>query len=270
MIPLNPTLSPRAAAESHLPTGVPCVFFALSRESRPFLRLHRPPRRLHTTPFAATLVGRPATSVLVVESGPGAKRAAIALDWLGKLPQLEVLSKAVSCIISAGFAGALQQGFGVGDIILATEIVDTKDNHWSTSWSQSVPAAGEFHLRRGRLLTTPKVIGTSAEKRRLGQVHNAVAVDMESAIIAAWCADRAIPFGAVRTISDPVEMELSSELVALFGDGTPTAPRLTAALATKPTLVKEMWRLARTTRLASRRLGSALRALLGSQHSETA
>jgi hypothetical protein len=90
---------------------------------------------------------------------------------------------------------------------------------------------------------------------------------MESAIVAARCAELNVPFGAVRTISDPIEMELSAELVSLFGDEVPSTARLTAALATKPTLAKEMWRLARNTRLASRRLESALRALLDTQPS---
>jgi adenosylhomocysteine nucleosidase len=184
-----------------------------------------------------------------------------ALDWLRQLPQLGILSSAVSCVISAGFAGALQEGVGVGDIILATEIADVRRNHWSASWPPHLPATGES-LRRGRLLTTPSVIGMTAEKRHLGQVHNAVAVDMESAIIAAWCAERAIPFGAVRTISDPIEMELSSELISLFGDRMPTPVQVIGALRKKPTLAKELWRLARNTRAASRRLAVVLGELL--------
>jgi uridine phosphorylase len=171
----------------------------------------------------------------------------------------------MSCVISAGFAGALQEGFGVGDIILTTEIVDVRGNHWSTSWPPDLPATDESYLRRGRLLTTPNVIGTTAGKRRLGQVHNAVAVDMESAIVAAWCAERAIPFGAVRTISDPIEMELSSELISLFGDKMPTAGQVIGGFRRKPSLAKELWRLARNTRVASKRLAVALRPLLDAQ-----
>jgi uridine phosphorylase len=232
------------------------------------LRSLRPQTRLRGTPFAATLAGRSGASILVVESGPGAKRTAGALDWLLQLPHLGILSSGVSCVISTGFAGALQEGFGVGDTILATEVVDAGGNHWSVSWPADLPAANEFPSRRGRLLTTPNVVGTTAEKRRLGQAHNAIAVDMESAIIAAWCAERDILFGAVRTISDPIEMELSSELVSLFGDKMPTAARLIGALANKPTLFKELWRLAGNTRVASRQLAVALGALLRAQASE--
>jgi adenosylhomocysteine nucleosidase len=267
--PFHPILSPRGAAErTHSSAGVPCILFALSRECRPFLRSLRPQTRLCRTPFAATLAGRTGASVLVVESGPGAKRTAHALDWLLELPRLGILSPGVSCVISAGFAGALQEAYAVGDIILATEIVDVKGDYWSASWPPDLPLVDEPHLRRGRLLTTPNVIGTTEEKRRLGQLRDAVAVDMESAIVAAWCAERAIPFGAVRTISDPIEMELSSELVSLFGDKMSAAARLIGALANKPTLFMKLWRLARNTRVASRQLAVALGALLAAQASE--
>jgi hypothetical protein len=262
VIPFHPVPSPRAAAErTPSSTGVPCVLFALSRESRPFLRSLRPRTRLCGAPFPATLAGRRGTSVLVVESGPGVRRTAHALDWLLQPPHRGILPSGISCVISAGFAGALREGYGVGDTIVATEIVDVRGNRWSASWPD-LPGAEESRLPRGRLLTTPNVIGTTAEKRRLGKIHNGVAVDMESAIVAAWCAERAIHFGAVRTISDPVEMELSPELLSLFGDRMPAAAQVIGALRKKPTLAKELWRLARNTRAASQRLGVALGTLL--------
>ena len=49
--------------------------------------------------------------------------------------------------------GALQERFRVGDLLLATEVVDTQGNHWPATWPEKLPP-GEWHppLHRGRLL----------------------------------------------------------------------------------------------------------------------
>ena len=210
-------------------------------------------------PCKAWLWDRPNAPVLVAESGPGAKRTAQALDsLLGAAPG----AARVSCVISAGFAGGLRDGFAVGDIILASEIIDVNGGRWRSTWPVELARGGDVALRSGRLVTAPRIIATAAEKRRLGQEHDAVAVDMESAIVAERCADRAIPFGALRTISDPVQMGLSEELMSLFGDEMPPVSRAAGALWSKPGLIKEMWRLGRNTRFAARRLAATLSVLL--------
>jgi adenosylhomocysteine nucleosidase len=207
----------------------------------------------------AWLWHRPNAPALVAESGPGAKRTAQALDYLlGDAPSVAL----VSCVISAGFAGGLREGFAVGDTILASEILDVNGGRWRSTWPVDLASRGDLALHRGRLLTAPGIIATPAEKRRLGQEHDAVAVDMESAIVAQRCADRAIPFGALRAVSDPVEMGLSEELMSLFRHEMPPVSRAAGALWNKPALLGEMWRLARNTRLAARRLAAALNSLL--------
>ena len=203
----------------------------------------------------------------MAESGPGAKRTARALDTLlGEAPG----GAGVSCVISAGFAGGLREGFAVGDTILANEILDVNGGRWRSTWPVDLASRGDVALRRSRLLTAPGIIATPAEKRRLGHEHDAVAVDMESAIVAQRCADRAIPFGALRAISDPVEMELSCDLVSLFGDARPSISRVAGALCDRPALVKEMWRLARNTRVAAKALAATLNALLAAPSSSEA
>src|SRR5437773_2571192 len=102
----------------------PCVLFALRRESSPFLREFRPHQRVPGAASWARFCGPAWLTVLVVENGVGAQRMERALDWLLSGPILENVPYKPKLILSAGFSGALQEQYQVGDIILATEVAD--------------------------------------------------------------------------------------------------------------------------------------------------
>jgi len=88
---------------------------------------------------------------------------------------------------------------------------------------------------------------------------------MESAAAAHFCQARGIPFAAVRAISDDLHTRLSSQLVNLIGGSAARPARVLAALARSPSLLPELWRLARDTRRAARRLADALGHLVGAR-----
>jgi adenosylhomocysteine nucleosidase len=106
------------------------------------------------------------------------------------------------------------------------------------------------------------MIGAPHEKRELARIHEVAAVDMESATVARYCERHKVPFGCLRAISDDVDTALSPELVSLLAGGQVSLPRVFKALARRPALLAELWRLARHTRLASEQLAQALVALL--------
>jgi adenosylhomocysteine nucleosidase len=114
----------------------------------------------------------------------------------------------------------------------------------------------------GRLVTAPQLVGRPAAKRTLARETGAIAVDMESAAIAAACQERLVPCAVVRAISDTVDTELSHRLVTLLSGGRASPLRVLAAVARSPGLAVELWRLARDTRLAARRLADALHKLV--------
>jgi adenosylhomocysteine nucleosidase len=133
--------------------------------------------------------------------------------------------------IAAGFCGALVPALRIGDVVTSP-----------------------------RIITVDHLVTDPAEKRKLGQSHDAV--DMESAAIADVCAARGVPFRAVRTVSDTVDTVLSPELVRLLAGGNVSVWRVCRALLGKPTLLREFLRLARDTKRAARNLAEALRATL--------
>jgi adenosylhomocysteine nucleosidase len=219
--------------------------FALRRESAPFVRRLR---RLHHFPDAPCPAALYADSILVLETGVGPARARAAARWLldNHSPKL---------VAAAGFAGALAARLRVGDVIVASEVVEESGVRWPC-----VIPARLTDQRVGRLLTARHLIADPAGKAALGQQFQADFVDMESAAIAAECAEDGMPFAAVRAVSDASDTALSPQLVSLLA-GERVAPlRVLGALARSPRLAGELWWLAVGTRRAARNLAAVLRA----------
>ena len=160
-------------------------------------------------------------------SGVGRQRARAATEQLLREPPSPRL------VIAAGFCGAISPTLKVGDIVTSPRIV-----------------------------TVDHLVGDSAEKRQLAELHHADAVDMESAAVAEVCAAKGVAFRAVRAVSDTVDTALSPELIRLLAGGRVSVWKAVGALARKPALLGEFRRLARDTRLAARNLAEALRTML--------
>jgi adenosylhomocysteine nucleosidase len=266
-------LIPAAAAIT-----VPCVVFALRRESMYFRRAYRFQKRFPGAPcpadfrgrFAgrcrepggttgpARLAGPTGEAVLMLETGVGADAMETALGWCLSEPHFGGVPYRPRLLISVGFSGALQPEQHVGDLVLATEIVDAQGNTWPTFCPK---ALANRNIPAGRVLTMPEMVGDPREKQRLGQQYQTVAVDMESAIAARLCAQHNVPFACLRVISDDWETALSPQLMELLRQGRVSVPRLAATVLRHPKLISELWRLAAQTRLAARQLSEPLAAV---------
>jgi adenosylhomocysteine nucleosidase len=157
-------------------------------------------------------------------TGIGRKRARQATEQL-------LRTSRPALVIAAGFCGALVPSLRVGDIVTSP-----------------------------RIITVDYLVTDPAEKRRLGEAHDAV--DMESAAVAAVCTTHGVAFRAVRAVSDTVDTVLSPELVRLLSGGNVSVWRASLALVRRPALLAEFLRLGRDTKLAARNLAEALRAVL--------
>jgi adenosylhomocysteine nucleosidase len=241
----------------------PCVLFALGREARPFLREFRPQQRFRGAPCWARFCGPSWLTVLAVVTGIGREHTEAALDWVLSSPAHGGVPYRPKLVLSAGFSGALQEGLGVGDLVLATEVVNAAGKLWSTTWPGELPP-GEWRppLRRGRVLSVPAVVSSPGEKQELGRRHGALAVDMESAAVAARCSQAAIPFGCCRAISDDVVTSLPSQLSSTIASGHVSLARLAGRMLISLGLCVGLWRLAGQTHFAARHLGQALGELL--------
>ncbi len=241
----------------------PCVLFAMARESGPFRREFRPHQGFPGAPCRARFCGPAWLSVLVLETGMGTAATQQGLDWLLGRPMLGNVVYRPKLVLSAGFAGALCKPLLVGDVLLATEVADTEGGLWPTTWPGELPEGRwEPTLRRGRLLTATQMVAQPEAKRALGERYGAAAVDMETATVARACSGAGVPFGCVRAISDDVDTPLSPRLAALLAGDRVSPLRLVSQVVRAPSLIGELWQLARQTRFAARQLGKALGELL--------
>ena len=248
---------------SNLTFDDPCVVFALRREARPFLRLFPPQQRFPQAPCWARFCGPAWLTVLVLQTGVGAEAAQRAAQWILGRPILGNVPYQPKVLLSVGFCGALREGYRVGDVILAREVVDEEGNNWPVTWPGELPS-GEWHppLHPERVLTSTHMIATVQEKQTLGSRFGAGVVDMESAWIARACQHNGIPFGCVRVVSDDGQTSLSPRLATCLR-GREVAPLpLLAAVVRSPRLLAEMCRLAAHTHRAARQLGKALGEML--------
>jgi adenosylhomocysteine nucleosidase len=228
-----------------------------------FRREFRPHQRFPGAPCRARFCGPAWLSVLLLETGPGAARAEQAVQWLLAEPRLGNVPYRPRVVLSAGFAGALRDTYRVGDVVLASEVVDGEGGRWPVTWPDPLPG-GEWRppLHRDRLLTTSAVVARPEDKQALGRRHEAGVVDMESAVVGRACSGRGVPFGCVRAVSDRHDTPLSAAVVRSVRSGRVSVTHLGLELLRSPRLAGELWRLARDTRLAARQLGQALGELL--------
>ena len=192
----------------------------------------------------------------MLETGLGAVAMQTALRWCLHAPRFGTVPYRPRFVISAGFSGALQPEQHVGDVILATEVVDGGKNCWPVTLLPDTQINDA--QRRGRLLTWPDLVGDPQEKKRLGRHYQALAVDMETAVLARLCHEHGVPFTCVRVISDDLNTPLSPHLIALLQRGRVSAPRLALSLLRQPTLLGELWHLAGQTRTAAKQLAACL------------
>src|SRR2546430_7347044 len=97
-------------------------------------------------------------------------------------------------LISAGFAGALNDELQLGDLLLA--------KNFSTLRLEENFSVSTLPIHIADLLTVPPLIDSSEERNKLALTSGAVAVDMETEFIARGCAAHAIPVLSLRVISD--------------------------------------------------------------------
>lgn len=172
----------------------------------------------------------------------------------------------VELLVSFGLAGGLAQGIGPGTLVIADSILlpdgriaPTSPSHTRTlsgvAQAAGLPAIG------GILAGVRMPITSAAQKRALGRRTNAVAVDMESHVLADVALTRDLPLIAIRAIADPAEMDMPAGLADLVAPGggirvVRSACRL--ALGTLPAW--SMWRIYRCSHAAMISLQRLMRA----------
>ncbi len=241
------------------------LFYAFAREIAPFKRRlrNRAPLALDGLHgFRAEIGGK---EFAVVGHGIGHKRATdTARRAFELMPDAEL-------VIGTGVAGALSSGLKPGDLVLSDRVLII---HADGRMAEHVTAVGDAHLRAvgrslaraglaystGAILTSHRVLATGAEKRRAKESTGAIAVDMETAAIAAEAGVRGLPFLAIRAVLDEVDDEVVGAAMAdEAGNVRPLAA--TSYLLRNPATMLKLPRMIRNLSRATAAIADALTAI---------
>lgn len=202
------------SADSPGELAPPCdfaVLFALGIESggtRDLLENAVTAKAGSFTEHAGTLLGKEA---VVADTGVGAKAAAQAAADVIEFHQ-------PAWVISAGFAGGLDERLRRGQILMASEVIRPDAEPLSVGLRMSGEGTPGVHV--GRLLSVDQLVRTRREKETLAHAHQALACDMESYAIAEVCRQKKVRFLSVRIVSDSLEDELPKEIEQLLAQKT--------------------------------------------------
>lgn len=201
---------------------------------------------------------RPSDALRVALSGMGGTAATQSARSL--------VEAGAQALVSWGMAGGLDPAFAPGTIFLPSEVVSpdgTAVIATDQSWRERLGARltpGNRPVLQGRLLTSPKAVGTQADKAALLRQTGAAAVDMESLAIAEVARSRQLPFLAIRVIVDGAADTLPHAVTAAAdSEGHLQVWRLLGALARTPGELPALIRLGGRYRLANRSLAAVAR-----------
>src|SRR6059036_2665926 len=178
------------------------VTFALPAESSDFLRHLRNQSRTDRSRIRTIRGTIDDRAVEVLHTGVGEK---VCRQRVAKFLQ----DQQFDLLISAGFAGALNDELQAGDLLLAKNFstIDLKETGLSFS---------NLPIHTADLLTVPALIDSIDERNRIARASRAAAVDMETEFIAPACADHGIPLLSLRVISDTLDEPFPAPTKVLF------------------------------------------------------
>jgi adenosylhomocysteine nucleosidase len=241
------------------------VFYAFAREIGPFKRRIKNRAAFADgglSGFRADIAGKQYT---VAGHGIGIRRAGeMARRAFEMIPAPEM-------VIATGVAGALSSGLKPGDLVLAHRVIQLSENgenarHILTidrehleDIGRSLTIAG-LKYSTGALMTVPRALATAAEKKHAKVNTGAIAVDMETAAIAAEAHARGIPFVAIRAVLDTADEDVGGAEI-LGEDGVVRPLAATAYLVRNPGAVLKLPRMIRNLARATNSIADALEAI---------
>jgi nucleoside phosphorylase len=237
------------------------ITFALPAESQEFLRSLRNKFRGDRNGIRMIRGKINDRTVEVLHTGVGEKvcreRVGKFLSATGRIRRGEH-DQHFDYLISAGFAGALNDQLQPGDLLLA--------KNFSTLWSaENRSSLSSLPIHIADLLTVPALINSAEDRNKLALTSGAVAADMETEFIARACAAHRIPVLSLRIISDTPRELFPAPTDVLFDIKRQQTPML--KLATYffahphrvPRLVQFARRIARARKILADALADVVR-----------
>lgn len=135
-----------------------------------------------------------------------------------------------SWMLTVGYCGGASPLAALGALVLANEVIDFSDDARRACDADLLGAAKKmceekkWPYQAGGLVTVDRVVYSPYEKADIGVTARAIAIDMESAAALLAANEHHIPFLAVKSVLDPMEMTLPDfqECLESTGEASPS------------------------------------------------
>ncbi len=116
-----------------------------------------------------------------------------------------LISNGVSGLVSFGLAGGLDPALAPGALVLAASVITPQGDRLETdiAWRQTFRQSAPDGVIESAIAGSERAVKTAAGKQAMHASTGAVAVDMESHIVAAAAEDAGLPFLVIRVVADP-------------------------------------------------------------------
>jgi len=110
------------------------------------------------------------------------------------------IKQGVKAILSFGTAGGINPECNAGDIIIANSCIDSDgqiisvDTNWQQKVFNTLKLAKSQKVLSGPICESSHVVASSADKQKLFETSNALAVDMETVALARITKEHHVPF----------------------------------------------------------------------------
>jgi hopanoid-associated phosphorylase len=175
-----------------------------------------------------------------------------------------LLAEGAEGLVSFGIAGALSPHLAPGTLLSPRVVVEEGgvrhlvNEAWRTRVYEAL-AATRLRVDDGDMLCAAAIAGTRERKAALFAATGAVAVDLESSIVADMATRAGKPFLILRAVADHAAQRLPPAVnVGLDEYGAPAIASVLASLARNPMQIPALLLVAAATRRALAALGSAL------------
>jgi len=162
-------------------------------------------------------------------------------------------------VVSAGVCGALAPGLRSGDVVLPQRVMSPRGElRHVASWNAvDAPRAPSGDL----LLTTADVVATREAKAALFAATSAIAVDMESSLIADAAAGAGLTAMVVRGVSDDAHQDIPRGLLEVLTPAGRLRAARAAGLLVRPSALRRALYMQRATCRALRAVAAVLATL---------
>ena len=180
---------------------------------------------------------------LVAAGGGTAAGVAVAVQ--------SVIAAGATALLSFGLAGGLDPALEAGALVIPEAVIDDTGRRWAVD----AALARRLGTARGSLLAGSDVITGIAAKRGAWEQTGALAVDLESGVVARVAGERGLPFAVLRAVCDPATRDLPpAALTALDAKGRIQPGALLMSILRQPGQIAGLMALGRETARARRSL----------------